>query len=228
MVENKIIFNGKEYASPEAMPEEVRQAYQQALAHLADADRNGIPDILERGAAGNVIAIQQSSITINGREYKTVGDMPAVVRRLFELAVGQADANRNGIPDALESTLSGLETPSPAAGASRPEFSAAVNASTLKPPHGRTHHDGTRSNRSRARYLSPDIPRHHRGRHPGGRHFPHAQDGQRVSKSRRPFLCSDRRAHRSRRRGLAISETGNTAYAVQPDDDGGGKPLRHG
>ncbi|HZA53286.1 MAG TPA: hypothetical protein VE616_03465, partial [Candidatus Udaeobacter sp.] len=84
----KIIFNGKEYASPEAMPEEVRQAYQQALAHLADADRNGIPDILERGAAGNVIAIQQSSITIDGREYKTVGDMPAVVRRLFELAVG--------------------------------------------------------------------------------------------------------------------------------------------
>ncbi|HZA56378.1 MAG TPA: hypothetical protein VE616_19195 [Candidatus Udaeobacter sp.] len=127
MVENKIIFNGKEYASPEAMPEEVRQAYQQALAHLADADRNGIPDILERGAAGNVIAIQQSSITIDGREYKTVGDMPAVVRRLFELAVGQADANRNGIPDALESTLSGLETPSP----------AAVNASTLKPPHER-------------------------------------------------------------------------------------------
>ena len=121
------------------MPEEVRQSYQQALAHLADADRNGIPDILERGAAGNVIAIQQSSITINGREYKTVGDMPAVVRRLFELAVGQADANRNGIPDALESTLSGLETPSPAAGASRPEFSAAVNASTLKPPHEREH-----------------------------------------------------------------------------------------
>jgi hypothetical protein len=136
-METKIIFNGKEYASPEAMPEEVRQAYQQVLAHLADADRNGIPDILEPGGAGNVIAIQQSSITINGREYKTVGDMPAVVRRLFELAVGQADANRNGIPDALEPTLSGLETPSPSAGTVRPEFSAAVNASTLQPPHER-------------------------------------------------------------------------------------------
>ena len=85
-METKIIFNGKEYANPEAMPEEVRQAYQQAMAQFADADKNGIPDILERGAAGNVIAIQQSSFSFNGREFKSVGEMPAVVRRLFEMA----------------------------------------------------------------------------------------------------------------------------------------------
>src|SRR6266498_1622457 len=36
-METKIIFNGKQYASPEAMPEEVRQAYQQAMAEVADA-----------------------------------------------------------------------------------------------------------------------------------------------------------------------------------------------
>jgi hypothetical protein len=29
--------------------------------------------------------------------------MPAIVRRLFEMAMGQADANRNGIPDVFES-----------------------------------------------------------------------------------------------------------------------------
>jgi hypothetical protein len=136
-MQTKIIFNGKQYAGPETMPDEVRQAYQQALAHLADADRNGIPDILEAGAAGNVIAIQQSSITVNGREFKTVGEMPAVVRRLFELAMGQADANRNGIPDALESTLSGLETPSASSGTLPPTFPAEMNASPLKPPHER-------------------------------------------------------------------------------------------
>jgi len=133
-MEAKIIFNGKVYASPEAMPEEARQAYEQAVAQLADANQNSIPDILERGAAGNVIAIQQSSITVNGREYKSVGDMPAIVRRLFELAMSQADANRNGIPDALEPILSGSETASPSAGIMSRGFSWAGNPSTLKQP----------------------------------------------------------------------------------------------
>lgn len=136
-METKIIFNGKQYASPEAMPEDVRQAYQQALAQFADADKNGIPDILERGAAGNVIAIQQASISFNGREFKSVGEMPAIVRRLFELAMGQADANRNGIPDALEAALSGRETPFPTAGTAGAETAAAANVSTSNPPHQR-------------------------------------------------------------------------------------------
>jgi hypothetical protein len=133
-METKIIFNGKTYTKVEDMPEEVRQAYQQALAQFADADKNGIPDILERGGAGNVIAIQQSSINFNGREYKSAGEMPAIVRRLFEFAMSQADANRNGIPDALEAALSGSETPSPSARTVRPEFSAAVNPSLNPPP----------------------------------------------------------------------------------------------
>jgi hypothetical protein len=132
-METKIIFNGKEYANSEAMPEEVRQAYQQAIAQFADADKNGIPDILERGAAGNVIAIQQSSISFNGREFKSVGEMPAVVRRLFEMARGQAVANRNGIPDALEAALTGFETPPTRPETARPEFSAMVNAPTPNP-----------------------------------------------------------------------------------------------
>jgi len=58
-METKIIFNGKTYTKVEDMPEEVRQAYQQALAQFAGADRNGIPDILEGRTRGNVIAIQQ-------------------------------------------------------------------------------------------------------------------------------------------------------------------------
>jgi len=58
-METKIIFNGKTYTKVEDIPEEVRQAYQQALAQFAAADRNGIPDILESRTRGNVIAIQQ-------------------------------------------------------------------------------------------------------------------------------------------------------------------------
>jgi hypothetical protein len=132
-METKIIFNGKTYTKVEDMPEEVRQAYQQALAQFADADKNGIPDILERGAKGNVIAIQQSSINFNGREFKSVGEMPAVVRGLFELAMGQADANKNGIPDALESAL-GIQPPSASTGSDRAEAAATGNRTLANPP----------------------------------------------------------------------------------------------
>ena len=44
----RIIFNGQEYASTEAMAQAVRTAYQEALAKL-EANQNGVPDILERG-----------------------------------------------------------------------------------------------------------------------------------------------------------------------------------
>jgi hypothetical protein len=136
-METKIIFNGKTYTKAEEMPEEIRQAYQQALAQFADADKNGIPDIMEGRATGNVIAIQQSSITFNGREYKSTGEMPAIVRRLFEMAMGQTDANRNGIPDALEFALKGFQTPPTTPETARPEFSAMVNSSTSNPPRER-------------------------------------------------------------------------------------------
>jgi hypothetical protein len=92
----RIMFNGQEYASAEAMPEDVRKVYQQALAQLADADHNGIPDVLERGGAGNVIGIQNSSITVNGKTYGSVGEMPALVRFLYEQAMRQLDPNRAG------------------------------------------------------------------------------------------------------------------------------------
>jgi hypothetical protein len=94
----RIIFNGQEYASTDAMPGEVRKAYQQALAQFADADHNGIPDALERGGPGNVIGIQHSSITVNGRTYESVDAMPALVRLLYDHAIGQVDANRTGLP----------------------------------------------------------------------------------------------------------------------------------
>jgi hypothetical protein len=94
----RIFFNGQEYASAEAMPEEVRKAYQVALGQLADADRNGIPDVLEHPGAGNVIGIQQSAITLNGKTYGSVAEMPALVRFLYEQAMGQLDPNRAGPP----------------------------------------------------------------------------------------------------------------------------------
>jgi hypothetical protein len=94
----RIFFNGQEYAGAEAMPEEVRKAYQEVLGQLADADRNGIPDVLEQRGAGNVMGIQQSSITLNGKTYGSVAEMPAFVRFLYEQAMGQLDPDRAGLP----------------------------------------------------------------------------------------------------------------------------------
>ncbi|HEY7636188.1 MAG TPA: hypothetical protein VH763_11615 [Gemmatimonadales bacterium] len=100
----RIIFNGQEYASPEAMPEDVRRMYQQALAQFADADYNGIPDVLEgRGdAAKPVIGIQNSSITVNGKTYGSVEEMPGFARFLYEAAMRHLDQGRLTATDRQE------------------------------------------------------------------------------------------------------------------------------
>jgi hypothetical protein len=92
----RIIFNGQEYSSTEAMPDDVRTMYQQTLSQLADADHNGIPDALERqgAGAGNVIGIQNSSITVNGKTYGSVEEMPGWVRFIFEQAMAQLTPTR--------------------------------------------------------------------------------------------------------------------------------------
>ena len=104
----RIIFNGKEYANPEAMPDEVRKAYQQSLASLADADHNGMPDVLEKRGDGamSVIGIQNSSITVNGKTYGSVEEMPGFVRLLFEQAMDQLDPSRAGAPRVAAGILS--------------------------------------------------------------------------------------------------------------------------
>ena len=106
-METRILFNGQEYAGPEAMPPDVRRAYERALAAFADADRNGIPDILERGALGNVVVIRQSSITVNGKDLTSVGEMPAPVRQLYEQAMAQLNAGGGTVTGSLEVSTSG-------------------------------------------------------------------------------------------------------------------------
>ena len=94
----RIIFNGQEYPSTEAMPENIRNAYEKALTMLRDADANGIPDVLEAGSAGTVIGVEQSSITFNGRTLKSAGELPAWLRRFVHSATGQEGASSTGEP----------------------------------------------------------------------------------------------------------------------------------
>jgi hypothetical protein len=53
------------------MPPEVRRAYDRVMAQLPDADRNGVPDILEAPIDTSYAAF--TSIVVNGRRYETVG-----------------------------------------------------------------------------------------------------------------------------------------------------------
>ncbi len=83
----RVIVNGREYTRAEDLPDGVRQA----LAELADADRNGVPDVLERGDA-TVVSVHHSSLTVNGRTYNDADEMPPAVRRMFDQAMAFAAA----------------------------------------------------------------------------------------------------------------------------------------
>ncbi len=94
-VKTKIRVNGREYASVEEMPGDIRQAYERALAIRAGASPGG----LLGSVAGSVSAPAVSmKIVFNGQEYASAEHMPAAVRRLYEdvIATLQADGRNSG------------------------------------------------------------------------------------------------------------------------------------
>jgi hypothetical protein len=77
----KIIFNGREYESMEAMLPEVRAQYQSLMQLVGgDANNNGIPDVLEKGSLCGSKAMVQERIIFNGQEYQSVEQLPPDVR----------------------------------------------------------------------------------------------------------------------------------------------------
>jgi hypothetical protein len=96
-MQTRIVFNGQEYSGPEQMPDDVRKAFQEMLAQLsADADHSGVPNVLE--GRGNVLGMQQSSLTINGRTIENLRDLPGPLRwlvgSLLEYGTHQATTDR--------------------------------------------------------------------------------------------------------------------------------------
>jgi hypothetical protein len=96
----KIIFNGQEYDSVEAMPAEVRQLYQMASAMFADQDQDGVPDMFENltGATSGTVH-QTMQFIVDGKSYASLDELPAEARQKYEQAIGRMDANRDGVPD---------------------------------------------------------------------------------------------------------------------------------
>ncbi|MBL7161375.1 MAG: hypothetical protein ISS57_02130 [Anaerolineales bacterium] len=114
----KIIFNGRVYRSVSEMPPDERQLYERLEKLVTDADRDGVPDILQEGSIAGVkqvfgfmkdisqmsksgktlhqhqlaiIKVTDTSITVNGKTFRSVGEMPAEVRRVYQSAVNEAD-----------------------------------------------------------------------------------------------------------------------------------------
>jgi hypothetical protein len=119
----KIIFNGQEYESTEAMPAEVRRLYEMANQMFADQDHDGMPDLFENlpGSASSVVT-HSTQFVVDGQVYSNLDELPPEARRKYEQTMGRLDANRNGIPDLLEGNPFGTAVQSSGAPATPPPF----------------------------------------------------------------------------------------------------------
>ena len=71
-VKYKFKVNGKEYGSLEEMPDNIREAYEKAVANSKGIEHGNIPSV----TAGKII--------FNGQEYQSVDAMPADIRQMYE------------------------------------------------------------------------------------------------------------------------------------------------
>src|SRR5438128_2609710 len=105
---NVINFNGTTYNSVEDMPPDVRQAYEQVMGVLKDENQNGVPDMLEGMIPPEIaqrLSAHLQSIMFNGQTYQNLDQLPPEARAKWEEYQARFDANRNGIPDAVEGLL---------------------------------------------------------------------------------------------------------------------------
>lgn len=115
-----ITFNGKTYSGIEAMPPDVRSAYEQLMSLFADKNQNGIPDFLE-GSPETNISIQTTSISSNptqivvdGQTYTSPEEMPPEARQKYEKALLEIRQLGENNPT-LANILSGIPSPNQAA-----------------------------------------------------------------------------------------------------------------
>jgi|WetSurSiteA1Bulk_404760.scaffolds.fasta_scaffold69917_1 hypothetical protein len=109
-VKRKFIVNGKEYASVEEMPPELREAYEKAM-------RSGAGVRIDKPQVS-----VESKIVFNGQEYRSLEAMPEEVRRVY-LSVMKSVETGKASPELLSAAL-GDESTVPHRGAT---FHASVD-----------------------------------------------------------------------------------------------------
>ena len=92
-MEQKIKVNGVEYDSPDHMPPDVRKLYDEAMASVGPntVDPAGSAEVQVK-SFGPVHTVVRKSITINGKTYQSVDDLPPEMKELYAklLAAGQS------------------------------------------------------------------------------------------------------------------------------------------
>lgn len=76
-----IVFNGKTYNSPDEMPANERQAYEQMMGMFVDQDGNGIPDLLEGDLVKNVLTAHSTMVSVSGKTVSSLDELPPDVRQ---------------------------------------------------------------------------------------------------------------------------------------------------
>jgi len=97
----KIVFNGKEYASADAMPADERQVYERAMASLAGGSSSS-----SVGDNRQINVRTKTRLVVNGKEYASLDEMPADLRRVYDIAT-----KSGGSPVSLVTTLGPALTP---------------------------------------------------------------------------------------------------------------------
>ena len=97
----KIVFNGKEYASSDAMPADERQVYERAMASLAGGSSSS-----SVGDNRQINVRTKTRLVVNGKEYASLDEMPADLRRVYDIAT-----KSGGSPVSLVTTLGPALTP---------------------------------------------------------------------------------------------------------------------
>ena len=97
LVSLKIVFNGNEYDSVDAMPPDVRKEYEVALETLRKSGGEEILSILQRGGGTHIKATVRE-IVVNGKKYDSVEAMPPDVRHAYERAMASLPATERPRP----------------------------------------------------------------------------------------------------------------------------------
>ncbi len=126
-----ITINGRHYRSPDEMPPDVRQQYEEALRTIGSALRSSkgseATEVVtgQPGLDAHTNIVIRRTVTVNGRTFKSTDEMPPELRRLvatgFPARVTTGDA-------------SGAEALQAVTDAGRPKFGAFVHVGGATPP----------------------------------------------------------------------------------------------
>lgn len=116
-IKTKLRVNGREYASVDDLPPDLRRAYAHAVAHGSDAH-----DLTQPGGDVTLGIPAHSRIVFNGREYADVSQMPQEVRKLYDDVLATLDAEMSArSTEAVTRGVTQIRAPALAATVARAE-----------------------------------------------------------------------------------------------------------